>query len=206
MRMLPSGTTALLVELDDLDQVLAFYAALTDGPPLGVVDIVPAARTVLLVIDPAVTSLAALDTALRRTTPRPGRRAPGPLVEIPVTYDGPDLAEAAELLGCDDGELVNRHTATEWTVAFCGFAPGFGYLTSPDWSFQVPRRPTPRTRVPPGSVALAGEFTGVYPRSSPGGWELVGRTELVVFDLSHDPAALLRPGTRVRFVDVDPRP
>jgi KipI family sensor histidine kinase inhibitor len=98
--------------------------------------------------------------------------------------------------------VVRRHTEHEWTVAFCGFAPGFGYLTSNSWSWDVPRRSSPRTKVPPGSVALAGVFSGVYPRESPGGWQLVGRTDLAVFDLSRDPAALLRPGNRVRFVDV----
>lgn len=202
MRVLSSGTTALLLEFDDLDQVLAMYTALTEDRPDGVVDIVPAARTVLLVTDPAVTSLAALEASVRALTPRPGGRPPGELVEVPVTYDGPDLPAAAELIGCAEKELVRRHTATVWTVAFCGFAPGFGYLTSPDWPFDMPRRPTPRASVPPGSVALAGEFCGVYPRASPGGWQLVGQTALAAFDLSRDPAALLRPGTRVRFVDV----
>ena len=204
MRILPSGTTALLLELDDLDEVLAMFTALTENRPEGVVDIVPAARTVLLVTDPAVTSLAALETEVRALTPRPGGYPRGELVEVPVTYDGPDLQAAADRLDCPTEELVRRHTADEWTGAFCGFAPGFGYLTCPGWPFDVPRHPTPRTSVPAGSVALAGEFSGVYPRASPGGWQLVGRTSLAVFDLSRDPAALLRPGTRVRFVDTQP--
>jgi KipI family sensor histidine kinase inhibitor len=96
---------------------------------------------------------------------------------------------------------VRRHTTAQWTVAFCGFMPGFGYLISKEWSAQVPRRPSPRKKVPSGSVGLAGEFSGVYPRESPGGWQLIGRTELAMFDPSRDPAALLRPATRVRFVD-----
>ncbi len=120
---------------------------------------------------------------------------------MPVVYDGDDLDDAAGLLGCSAEELVRRHTSAQWSVAFCGFAPGFGYLVSPDWPAEVPRRSSPRTRVPPGSVALAGAFSGVYPRESPGGWQLVGRTPLAVFDLSRDPAALLRPGVRVRFVE-----
>lgn len=201
MRMLPSGTTALLVELDDLDEVLGLYAALADNLPIGVVDVVPAARTLLVVTDPALTSLSAAADAVQRTTPRRDRLDAGDLVEIPVSYDGEDLQEAAELLGCDDAELVRRHTADEWTVAFCGFSPGFGYLTSKTWQSEVPRRSSPRKSVPPGSVALAGEFSGVYPRESPGGWQLIGRTELAVFDLSREPATLLRPGVRVRFVD-----
>jgi KipI family sensor histidine kinase inhibitor len=201
MRLLPSGTTALLAELDDLEQVQGLYDALSDDPPPGVVDVVPAARTVLVVVDPSVTTLATLEQALRSTTPRSGRREHGDLLEVPVAYDGEDLDEAAVLLGWDAAELVRRHTSAEWSVAFCGFAPGFGYLVSPDWPASVPRRSSPRTKVPPGSVALAGEFSGVYPRESPGGWQLVGRTSLAVFDLSREPAALLRPGVRVRFVE-----
>ena len=203
MRLLPSGTTALLVELDGLDDVLALYAALVDDLPAGVLDVVPAARTLLVVTDPARTSLSAVADAVRRTEPKRDRLGSGELVEIPCNYDGEDLEEAAELVGCDSGELVERHTGTEWTVAFCGFAPGFGYLTAAGWEWEVPRRSSPRKRVPPGSVALAGEFTGVYPRESPGGWQLIGRTDLAVFDLSRDPAALLRPGVRVRFTEVE---
>ncbi len=201
MRLLPSGSTALLVELDDLQEVLGLYAALVEDLPHGVVDVVPAARTVLVVTDPAVTSLSTVATVVRRTPPRHDPLDSGELVEVPVTYDGEDLEEAARLLGCDGAELVRRHTADEWSVAFCGFAPGFAYLTSRTWHEEVPRRSSPRTSVPPGSVALAGGFSGVYPRESPGGWQLVGRTGLVMFDSSRDPAALLRPGTRVRFVD-----
>ncbi len=201
MRLLPSGTTALLAELDDLEQVQGLYDALAADPPAGVVDVVPAARTVLVVVDPARTTLGALSDALRRTPVRPGRREDGELVEVPVVYDGADLDDAAALLGCDPAELVRRHTSASWSVAFCGFAPGFGYLVAPDWPAEVPRRSSPRTKVPPGSIALAGPFSGVYPRESPGGWQLVGRTPLAVFDLSREPAALLRPGVRVRFVE-----
>lgn len=202
MRVLPSGSAALLIELDNLDQVLAWYAALSEDPPDGVLDIVPAARTLLVMTDPAVSDLAAVELAVRKTRPRPGRRAAGELVEIPVTYDGEDLDDVASLLGCDTDEVVRRHTGEEWAVAFCGFTPGFGYIASLSGVWNVPRRPSPRTKVPSGSVALAAEFTGIYPRASPGGWQLIGRTELAVFDLQRDPPALLRPGNPVRFVDV----
>ncbi len=202
MRVLPSGTAALLVELDDLEQVSALHDALTAAPPAGVVDLVPAARTVLVVCDPARTTLAALEDAVRRTALRPGRRTRGPLVEVPVVYDGEDLAATAAALGTPVAELIARHTGATWSVAFCGFAPGFGYLTAPDWPHEVARRSVPRTRVPAGAVALAGPHAGVYPRASPGGWQLVGRTELPVLDLDREPPALLRPGVRVRFVDV----
>lgn len=203
MRLLPSGTTALLVELDDLGEVLALYAALAAEPPSGVVDVVPAGRTVLLTTA-AGTHLPTVAEAVRRITPQPGRRLVGDVVELPVRYDGEDLDDVARVLGCDVEEVVRRHSQEEWTVAFCGFAPGFGYLTGAHRSWDVPRRSTPRTRVPAGSVALAGEFTGVYPRESPGGWQLLGRTDVAVFDLERDPPALLRPGTRVRFVEVPP--
>lgn len=201
MKLLPSGTIALLVELDDLDEVLGLFAALESDLPTGVVDVVPAARTLLVVTDPRLASLSSVADAVQRATPREDRLGASELVEVPVTYDGEDLEEAARLLDCDTGDLVQRHTAEEWTVAFCGFMPGFGYLVSKQWQVQVPRRSSPRKKVPPGSVALAGEFSGVYPRESPGGWQLIGRSSLAMFDPARDPAALLRPGTRVRFTD-----
>jgi len=202
MRVLPCGTASLLVEFDDLDEVLPMYAALVQDPPNGVLDIVPAALTVLLVTDPLETSLPDVRRAVLQLNPQEDRRAVGELVELPVIYDGDDLEDTARLLGCDVAELVDRHTEDEWTVAFCGFTPGFGYLTSTTRQWNVARRSSPRTKVPPGSVALAGMYSGVYPRESPGGWQLIGRTDVALFDLARDPAALLRPGNRVRFVDV----
>lgn len=200
MRVLPSGTAALLVEVDDLEQVLGLYAALVANPLEGVLDVVPASRTVLLATAPGA-DLRSLAGAVRSVTPRPGDRAAGDLVEIEVHYDGEDLADVAAILRCDVRDVVRRHVEEEWTVAFCGFAPGFGYLTGSRHTWDIPRRDTPRTRVPAGSVALAGEFTGVYPRESPGGWQLLGHTDVEVFDIDREPAALLRPGTRVRFVE-----
>ena len=202
MRLLPSGSNALLIELDDLDQVLAMYTALSEERPAGVSDIVPAARTVLLIIDPEATDLGEVGRAVLQLRPRLETRAAGQLLEVPVTYDGEDLDEVGSLLGCDADEVIRRHAGETWTVAFCGFAPGFGYLSAASGGWDVPRQSSPRTTVPPGSVALAGEFSGIYPRSSPGGWQLIGHTELDIFDLQRDPPALLRPGTPVRFVDV----
>lgn len=118
---------------------------------------------------------------------------------IPVTYDGPDLVEVARLTGLTVDEVVAAHTGTPWRVAFGGFAPGFAYLVGGDPRLQVPRRETPRTSVPAGSVGLAGEFSGVYPRASPGGWQLIGRTDAVMWDVDRDPPALLAPGATVRF-------
>jgi KipI family sensor histidine kinase inhibitor len=201
VRALRCGDTGLLLELGSLDDVLGLYAALTDAPPRGVVDLVPAARTLMLHLDPAVTDPGSVERDVRAVTPRPEARGGGDLLEIPVVYDGADLDEVGELTGWGADGVAERHTADEWTVAFCGFAPGFGYLVSDTGRWSVPRRSTPRTKVPPGAVGLAGEFSGVYPRESPGGWQLIGRTDLEVFDLDRDPPALLTPGTRVRFVD-----
>lgn len=158
----------------------------------------PAARTILLV-GRSAQDLPAL-RRLARPLPAPdsARTAKAAEVVLPVVYDGPDLSDVAGVLGCSPEAVVARHTAEPWRVAFCGFAPGFGYLTGAgEW--DVPRRAQPRTSVPAGSVGLAGEFSGVYPRSSPGGWQLVGRTDEVLFDLERDPPALLSPGTPVRF-------
>ncbi|MEW2072419.1 allophanate hydrolase subunit 1 [Streptomyces sp. NPDC013433] len=202
MRVLPVGEDALLVEVSSGDEAQALHAELlrrrAEGSlPAG--EIVPAARTVLLdgLSDPA--RLAAELTALRLPPVPPHARE---TVEIPVRYDGPDLADVAEHWGVPAREVARVHAGTEFRVAFCGFAPGFGYLTGLPARYDVPRRTTPRTAVPAGSVALAGPYTGVYPRSSPGGWQLIGTTDLVLWDHARVPAALLSPGTRVRFVPV----
>ena len=157
-------------------------------------DVVPGAETVLLdgVRDPL--GLADLLTGWLPTTGEPG-----PLVEIPVTYDGPDLEYVAEQWGCDVGQVVARHQDTELVSAFCGFAPGFAYLRG--LQAEVPRLATPRTRVPAGSVALAGRWCGIYPTPSPGGWRVIGRTDAVLWDATRAQPALLAPGTRVRFRD-----
>ncbi|MFI0443832.1 allophanate hydrolase subunit 1 [Actinomadura sp. 6N118] len=197
MRILPNGDAALLVELPDLDEMLALYAALAAEPPPGVVDLVPAARTVTLLLAPGA-DRAAIATAVRAARGRPSGAASAGTIEIPVLYDGEDLHDVAELTGRTPDDVISAHVTTPWRVAFTGFAPGFGYLIGGD--LNVPRRRTPRVRVPAGSVALAGEFTGVYPVDSPGGWQLIGRTDAVLWDLDRDPPALLRPGTQVRFV------
>ena len=134
-----------------------------------------------------------------RTQPDGGPAAAAGTVQLDVVFDGPDLAEVAERAGRPVAAVVEELTGTELEVAFGGFAPGFGYLTGLPPHLQVPRRRTPRTRVPAGSVALAGPYAGVYPQTSPGGWQLVGRTDAVLFDPDRDPPALLRPGVRVRF-------
>jgi KipI family sensor histidine kinase inhibitor len=201
-RILPLGEAGLLVELDDLDAVLALYEALVASRPAGVVDLVPAARTIGLTVDPALFPLSVATGWLTQTEPvEPATAAPRRTVEIPVRYDGEDLADVAALLGMSAAGVVALHTSSPWRVAFCGFAPGFGYLVTDHDRLIVPRRPTPRTAVPAGSVGLAAEFSGIYPRSSPGGWQLIGSTDALLWDPAAEPPALLTPGTMVRFVD-----
>ncbi|MET9365325.1 5-oxoprolinase subunit PxpB [Streptomyces sp. NPDC006632] len=200
-RVLPVGDHALLVELDGAESAGAFHAELVRRRAAGTLppvrEIVPAARTVLLdgLADPT-----ALASQLVTWEVPPLRAGSAHTVEIPVRYDGPDLAEVAALWGVSEQEAVRIHSAARFRVAFCGFAPGFAYLTGLAERYAVPRRATPRTAVPAGSVALAGPYTGVYPRSSPGGWQLIGTTDAVLWDTHRDPAALLAPGTLVRFV------
>ncbi|KRA37478.1 MULTISPECIES: 5-oxoprolinase subunit B family protein [unclassified Nocardioides] len=202
MKVLPYGDRGLLVELANTAAVVACADAVRGHPALA--DVVPGARTVLLVARPGV----GLD-ALRAMVPGQehlksadsGAFGPGlpREVVIPVRYDGPDLAFVSTRTGLSEHEVVAAHTGTPWRVAFGGFAPGFAYLVGGDPRLQVPRRDSPRTQVPAGSVGLAGEFSGIYPRSSPGGWQLIGRTDAVLWDLDRDPPALLGAGVPVRF-------
>ncbi len=203
-RVLTAGSDGLLVEVADLDEALALFGSLRDDPPPGVLELVPAARTVLVRYDDVVTTAAALTAEVRSRALTGTGVADGPVVEVGVCYDGADLDEVARLCGLTPAEVVARHTATPWTVAFTGFAPGFAYLSGGDPALDVPRRAESRTAVPAGSVGLAGPFSGIYPRASPGGWQLVGRTGLALWDLDRDEPALLTPGTRVQFVDAGP--
>lgn len=202
MRSLVVGGHALLVEADSAAEVAALHAELLrrrDAGELGAVEeVVPAARTVLLdgVRDPA--GLGARIARWRVPALAPSQ---GPLVTVPVRFDGPDLAEVAGLWGVAPGAVAGIVAGIGFRVAFCGFAPGFGYLTGLPERYHLPRRATPRTAVPAGSLALAGEYAGVYPRSSPGGWQLIGSTDAVLWDPQRDPAALFAPGVRVRFAE-----
>ncbi|GHI84258.1 allophanate hydrolase [Streptomyces xanthophaeus] len=202
MRALPVGAGALLIELDSAAEVAALHAEVLrrrDAGELGGVrDVVPAARTVLLdgVADPA-----ALAARIAGWEVPPLAETEGPLVTVPVRYDGPDLAEVAALWGVAPREVAALVGAVVFRVAFCGFAPGFGYLTGLPQHLHLPRRDTPRPAVPAGSLALAGEYAGVYPRSSPGGWQLIGSTRAVLWDPAREPAALFAPGVRVRFTE-----
>jgi KipI family sensor histidine kinase inhibitor len=225
-RLLTCGEHAVLVELDGLEEVMALdhaaraAVAAGDAAFADVIDIIPAARTLLLMVREgakvapvrtALTTLALPPTTLPAEPPDGRAAAAGdsawpaadrPTVEIPVQYDGPDLDEVCKLTGLTRDEVVNAHTRTLWRVAFTGFSPGFAYLCGGDSRLQVPRRSEPRTSVPAGSVGLAGDFSAVYPRSTPGGWQLLGHTAAVLWDVDRQPPALLQPGWTVRFVDI----
>lgn len=195
------GDRALLLECGSTDEVLALAAVLRDENLPGVTDIVPGARTVLLTFAAAEPPSALMSRLAEIRIPAPSvSSAPRPTdVVIDVVYDGADLSEVAALTRMSPGEVIEAHTGSPWIVGFGGFTPGFAYLVGGDPRLQVPRRAEPRTRVPAGSVGLAGEFSGVYPRESPGGWQLIGRTEAVLWDSGRPQPALLTPGMRVRF-------
>lgn len=206
LRCLPVRDDALLLELDDLDQTLALFDALSRDPLPGTGELIPGARTILVFYRPsALTPAQILTWAAGRDL---SHRAQGEsrLIEIPVRYDGEDLGEVAHLLHVEPHEVVAMHTGSDYLVGFTGFAPGFAYLSGGHPALDVPRRSSPRTRIPAGTVALAGTFSGVYPRESPGGWQLIGTTDVPMWDLRRQRPALLQPGDRVRFIDVTDAP
>jgi KipI family sensor histidine kinase inhibitor len=200
VRLRPVGERGLLVEVEELETVHRVHAALRALDRPGVVELVPGYRTLLLVAEQGRAEvLDELAADLPELELPDADEVAGEPVEIPVRYDGEDLPEVARLTGLDAEEVVRRHTAPEYTVAFLGFSPGFPYLVGLDPALEVPRRDTPRTSIPAGSVGLAGGQTGIYPTASPGGWQLIGRTEVTLFDPDRDPPALLGPGSRLRF-------
>jgi len=193
MRVLPYGPTAVLVEFESLEQVMVASALWRRTPPPGVVELVPAARTVLVVHDGTLDhgSLVEPTGAIMAPT--------ATTVVVPVRYDGPDLADVAARCNLTIAEVVALHSGADYQVAFCGFRKGFSYLVGLPEVLQLPRRDTPRTRVPSGSVAIAAEYSAVYPDESPGGWHLLGSTSLPMWSDSMEPPATLPPGTIVRF-------
>ncbi len=203
MRARRVGDQALLLECDGSDEARTAYAEARrrlETGELDCIDVVPAAETLLL------DGLRDLESVLQGLQGWPGvlpDQVEGALVELRVTYDGPDLESVARHTGLDVQQVVRRHRDCEFVVAFCGFAPGFAYLSGLPAELHVPRLDEPRSRVPAGSVGLAGAFTGVYPRSSPGGWQLIARTDERLWDVDRESPALLTPGSRVRFVDVN---
>lgn len=197
------GDQALLLEFNSTAEVLAWTDTLRAAGLPGVLDIVPASRTILIKLAapryqiPTAQRLSKLRLdAIDNTEASAPQQAD---VTIDVVYDGTDLDEVAKLTGLAPDEVIAAHTGSLWRVAFGGFTPGFAYLVGGDERLQVPRRSEPRTRVPAGSVALAGEFGGVYPRETPGGWQLIGRTDATLWDLEREQPALLIPGMHVQF-------
>jgi KipI family sensor histidine kinase inhibitor len=206
----PYGDRALLVEVGDTPRVVGYVDALRTrieaGDLGGVEDLVPAAETVLVVVTAEQARTGRLDSlAATLGGIAPVAQDAGPEAEdvltITVRYDGPDLADVARHTDLSEAEVVAAHTGQTWRVAFGGFAPGFGYLVGEDRRLRVPRRDSARTAVPAGAVALAGDYSGVYPRESPGGWQIIGSTAEAMWDLDREPPALLRPGARVRFAE-----
>ncbi len=212
IRIRPSGDTMLLVEfeqrIDPLinDRVIQLCDRLTDRLKGAVRDVAPAYCSIGIHFDPLLTDLNALERvigeeaeALEHVEPRDARR----VTEIPVRYGGeggPDLGAVASWAGCTAQEVIERHAARTYRVYMLGFVPGFSFMGRVDSSIAAPRHRVPRERVPAGSVGIAGEQTGVYPISTPGGWQLIGRTDVAMFDATRTPPTLLSPGDLVRFV------
>ncbi|GAA3673453.1 allophanate hydrolase subunit 1 [Nocardioides ginsengisoli] len=196
------GDTGLLLELGDNRRVHAFAVAVRSAGLTGVVDIVPALDTLLVVVDPRLGATATVEARLREIEVSDAAVESSRVVEIPVRYDGADLAWIARNVRMSEREVVAAHTGTPWRVGFCGFAPGFAYLIDGDPRLDVPRRAEARVDVPAGAVALAGRFSAVYPRRSPGGWQLLGHTDATMWDTDAVQPSLLLPGDEVRFVEV----
>ncbi|MDN3359330.1 5-oxoprolinase subunit PxpB [Actinomadura sp. DC4] len=195
MRVRRAGDAALLIETEAPHRLNAAVRGL--APP-GVLDVVPGAGTLLVTARPG-TDLGRLGALLDDLPLPEAYETGGEPLRVPVVYDGADLDEVASLTGLSREEVVGRHADAEYVVAYLGFSPGFGYLTGLDERLHVPRRDSPRTAVPAGSVAIAGPYGAVYPSPSPGGWRLLGRTTLRLWDPEREPPSLLQPGTRVRF-------
>lgn len=211
IRILPAGDKAVLLDLPNLDITLALFQRLNANIPAGVTELVPAAKTILISFDITVINFSQIKSWCLHcygdfaagALPKSQAMANTELVEIPVNYNGQDLESVAQHLGLSITELIERHTGSDFIAAFAGFAPGFVYLSQGDPCFtNIPRLDTPRTRVPASSVAVAGDFSAVYPKSSPGGWRLLGTTPVSMWDLNRARPALVQPGFRVRFTDL----
>lgn len=207
----PCGDSAFIIELGDLERVLAMHAQLAHDPHPGQLDVLAAATTVMV---QAASPSAAIDLAAHVRTLSLDHKVDrdDTLVEIEVVYDGEDLADVAHLVGLSIDGVIAAHTGQLWTAAFGGFSPGFVYCIGENHILDVPRRPSPRTMVPAGAVGLAGHFSAVYPRNTPGGWQLIGHAQAPMWDANREKPALVAPGNRVRylavreFIEVPPPP
>jgi KipI family sensor histidine kinase inhibitor len=212
VRIRDAGDSAILLELESVidpavnARAIAIAAAVRDQRVEGVRDVIPTYRSVAVHFDPLTCDIDSLRSAMREAASSPRVSASGSLVEVPVTYggdDGPDLDDVAAFANLPAKTVIDRHCGAEYRVFMLGFLPGFAYMGIVDESIAAPRKAAPRTRIPTGSVGIAGRQTGVYPRPSPGGWQLIGRTSLQVFDPDREPASLFRAGDRVKFVRVE---
>ena len=209
-RIVPAGDSALIVEFEDRIDVAINSRAVRVADSIraavmaGVRDVVPTFRSVAVYFDPLRTDFDALTARLEREAQRPSPE-PSPIanpIRIPVAYGGeagPDLTEVARFAEMSESEVIDLHSSRTYRVFMLGFVPGFAYLGSVDARIAAPRRPTPRVRVPAGSVGIAGEQTGIYPIDSPGGWQLVGRTSVKPFDLERRDPFLFKAGDAVQF-------
>ncbi|TSD40401.1 allophanate hydrolase subunit 1 [Rhodococcus sp. KBS0724] len=206
-RLLTAGKSSILVETDSPTETLGLVEQLRRCPPSGMIDFLPAETTVMIFARPDA-DMSALRSEIGRlsltSTSILEHAQSDDVVIVPVHYDGEDLAELAHITGLSVRDIIARHTDELWRCSFIGFAPGFSYLSPTSATpWTIPRREQARPSVPPGSVALASRYCAVYPRSSPGGWQLIGRTDMQMWDIDNDPPALVQPGRVVRFVDAD---
>ncbi len=207
-RVKDAGDSALLLELDAVidpavnARAIAIAAALRADDIAGVRDVVSTFRSVAVYFDPLAVDAGVIRDALERAAAAPGAVTSGRLVEVPVVYGGecgPDLEAVAAFSGLDAADVIGRHAGADYRVYMLGFLPGFAYLGTVPPEIAMPRRATPRLRVPAGSVGIAGRQTAVYPRESPGGWQLIGHTDAVLWDIDRTEPALLTPGMSVQF-------
>lgn len=196
---MPAGRSGVMLALPGGPSPALLAKALREIDS-GLVDVVPAHDTLLLVWHEARPRDAEVIALLAEAESVQAASSPRAEIEIPVAYDGPDLAAVAEACGLTEAEVIELHSSAVYEAEFCGFAPGFAYLTGLPAQLHLPRRAEPRTRVPRGSIAIAGPYSGVYPSASPGGWHLLGTTQVRLFDPAAEQPALISPGMLVRFV------
>ena len=208
-RIAHAGDRALLITLGNaispalLGQVLALDRALEDRRPRGLLGTVPAYASLLCRFDPGDTDAARLEDSIRGLEGRVDASIPlGSIVDVPTRYDGPDLADVARRTALTPAAVIDAHAGQEYLVYCIGFAPGFAYCGAVPDELAMPRLASPRLRVPAGSIGIAGRQTGIYAVESPGGWNLIGRTALRLFDPAADPPARFKPGDRLRFVPI----
>ncbi|WP_043971548.1 MULTISPECIES: 5-oxoprolinase subunit B/C family protein [Acinetobacter] len=207
MRFLSVNVDCFLIELTSLEETLALYNTLQNRPLNGIKDLVPAAKTILVFFNEIETNFKTLVASIQSLKVDAGFERSGQEVIVPIRYDGEDLAQVAELQGLSVVDVIRKHQQSMWNVAFIGFAPGFAYMSSPDRPFtDIPRLTVPRKKIPAGSLGLAGRYSGIYPKDSPGGWQLIGTTSEKMWDLERQNPALLLPGMTVHFKDVTHRP